>query len=88
MSSVISRVFMNGNSQAVRIPQEFRLESCRVEISRNEQGDLVIHPMPTDQGTALLQALKCFDDVVGQDYALRLADARRDQPPVQDRDAL
>ena len=88
MSSVISRVFMNGNSQAVRIPQEFRLDSSRVEISRNEQGDLVIRPVPTDRGTALLQALQSFDDAVGQDYAERLADTRRDQPSVQERDAL
>ena len=39
--SAVSRVFMNGNSQAVRIPQEFRLDTNTVEISRNEQGDLV-----------------------------------------------
>ena len=45
MSSAISRVFMNGNSQAVRIPQEFRLDSSRVEISRNAEGDLVLHPV-------------------------------------------
>ena len=31
-TSITSRVFMNGNSQAVRIPQEFRLNTKRVEI--------------------------------------------------------
>ena len=40
MSSVVSSVFMNGNSQAVRIPQEFRFSASRVQVSRNEAGDL------------------------------------------------
>ncbi|MFM8661533.1 MAG: antitoxin, partial [Cyanobium sp.] len=34
MDVLPSRVFMNGNSQAVRIPAEFRLSSDRVQISR------------------------------------------------------
>ena len=34
-----SRVFMNGNGQAVRIPSEFRLSSDRVQISRTPEGD-------------------------------------------------
>ena len=62
MQNAISRVFMNGNSQAVRIPQEFRFDTGRVEIFRNADGDLVIHPVPTDRGAALLDALSAFDD--------------------------
>lgn len=46
MNEYITRVFKNGNSQAVRIPAELRLNSDRVEIYKNEQGDLVIHPIP------------------------------------------
>ncbi len=30
---------MNGNSQAMRIPAEFRLSSHRVQISRTPEGD-------------------------------------------------
>lgn len=56
MTSVISRVFMNGNSQAVRIPQEFRLGVSRVQITRNEQGDLIVRPVSVNRGAALLQA--------------------------------
>ena len=56
MQTTISRVFMNGNSQAVRIPQEFRFDTTRVEIHRNADGDLVLHPVPADRGAALLQA--------------------------------
>jgi antitoxin VapB len=58
MATLVTRVFINGNSQAVRIPQEFRLQSSQVEISRNDDGDLVLHPLPTDRGMALLQALR------------------------------
>lgn len=56
MTSVISRVFMNGNSQAVRIPQEFRLGVSRVQITRNEQGDLIVRRVSVNRGAALLQA--------------------------------
>ena len=42
MRSVSSKVFVNGNSQAVRIPQEFRLDTRDVEISRLPSGDLVV----------------------------------------------
>ena len=84
MSSVISRVFMNGNSQAVRIPQEFRLDASRVEIFRNAEGDLVLHPIATDRGAALLQALQAFD----QDFVDLLAADKKDSLPIQDRESL
>ena len=50
MTTLNSRVFMNGNSQAVRIPQEFRLNTSQVEITRNKDGDLVIHAIPENRG--------------------------------------
>ena len=84
MQTAISRVFMNGNSQAVRIPQEFRLVGSRVEISRNAEGDLVLHPMPTDRGAALLDALGAFDD----EFVALLEDGQTEQPPMQDRESL
>jgi len=75
---------MNGNSQAVRIPRELRLDTGQVEVSRNQAGDLVIHPLPKTRGTALLEALSGFDD----DYAALLEEDRREQPPIQERDSL
>lgn len=84
MSITISRVFMNGNSQAVRIPQEFRLNTTRVEIFRNTEGDLVLRPLPTDRGAALLDALNAFDD----DFIALLEAGRAEQPPLQEREAL
>jgi antitoxin VapB len=88
MSAATSRVFMNGNSQAVRIPQAFRLEGSRVHISRNEDGDLVIRAIPDDRGRALLQALAGFDDALTEDWVSRLEEDRREQAAVQERDAL
>ncbi|MCP1643576.1 MULTISPECIES: antitoxin [Pseudomonas] len=79
-----SRVFMNGNSQAVRIPQEFRLDASRVEIRRQANGDLVIHPLPEDRGEALLQALSGFDEA----FIEALEEGQREQPPMQEREEL
>jgi antitoxin VapB len=79
-----SRVFMNGNSQAVRIPQEFRLDSNQVEISRNADGDLVLHPLPTNRGEALLAALERFDD----EFAALLEADHTGLLTMQERDPL
>jgi antitoxin VapB len=84
MQTSISRVFMNGNSQAVRIPQEFRLATSRVTIFRNEDGDLVLHPVAPDRGAALLEALNAFDD----DFADLLEADQQDVQAMQDRAAL
>ncbi len=79
---------MNGNSQAVRIPQEFRLETSRVRISRNEAGDLVIQPLRADRGAALLEALRAFDDDITNEVVARLEADRREQLPAQEREPL
>jgi antitoxin VapB len=88
MATVISRVFMNGNSQAVRIPQEFRLDVNRVEIRRNDAGELVLRPIAARRGTALLSALRRFDDALTQDLVTRLEQARQEQMADQQRPAL
>ncbi len=82
MQSVFSRVFINGNSQAVRIPQEFRLEASRVEISRTSDGDLLIHPLPTARGSAILEALAGFDD----DFIAALELGQAETSVMQDRE--
>jgi antitoxin VapB len=84
MPTAISRVFMNGNSQAVRIPQEFRFDTSRVEIFRNADGDLVLHPVPADRGAALLDVLNAFDD----EFVALLETGQREQQAMQDRDSL
>ena len=84
MSTLTTRIFKNGNSQAVRIPQEFRIDATQVEISRNANGDLVIHPLPLDRGAALLAVLNGFDE----DFVSQLEQNYRQQPAMQDREAL
>jgi antitoxin VapB len=76
---------MNGNSQAVRIPAEFRLDTERVEICRNADGDLVLHPLRQDRGRVLLlQALEGFDKA----YIAALEAEQEEQPRLQDRESL
>lgn len=84
MSTLTTRIFKNGNSQAVRIPQEFRIDATQVEISRNANGDLVIHPLPVDRGAALLAALNAFDE----DFVNQLEQNYQQQPAMQDREDL
>ena len=40
-------VFLSGNSQAVRIPQEFRFDTKRVEIQR-KGATLILSPLPDE----------------------------------------
>lgn len=75
---------MNGNSQAVRIPQEFRLSCSQVEISRNKEGDLVIHAIPENRGKKLLDALSAFDD----EWVDILEEDRHNQLSLQERELL
>lgn len=79
-----TRVFMNGNSQAVRIPAEFRLDTDRVQIFRNDQGDLVLRPLAPQRGAALFEALQGFDD----DFIAALDADREALAPLQDREPL
>ena len=58
----LTRVFIHGDSQAVQIPDAFRLETDRVQIYRNEKGELVLHPIALSRREALLDALRGFDE--------------------------
>ncbi len=84
MPTLTTRIFKNGNSQAVRIPQQFRLDVTQVEISQNANGDLVIHPVPINRGMALLDALNGFDD----DFVSQLERDYQQQSVMQDRESL
>jgi len=87
VDTLTTRVFNNGNSQAVRIPAEFRLDTDRVRISRNEQGDLIIHAVRAERGAALLQALRALGEV--DDAFVAALEAEREAPlPMQEREVL
>lgn len=87
MATLTTRVFNNGNSQAVRIPAEFRLDTDRVLISRNEQGDLILHPVRAERGTALLEALRAVNEADGA-FVSALEAERAAALPLQDREPL
>jgi len=70
-----AKVFKSGNSQAVRIPKEFRLEGEEVEI-RKRGGSLVLSPRKKSWA-ALIDSLKKFSD----DFM----EQGRHQPPAQNR---
>ena len=81
METPITRVLSIGDSQVVRTPAEFRLNSDLVRVSRNEQGDLVIHPWRADRSAALLDVLGAVggprfslaSDIVARSSELRVA---------------
>jgi antitoxin VapB len=73
-----ARIFKSGNSQAVRLPKEFRFDVKEVEIFR--RGDEIILRKPKRnlrRALALLQSLP--DDF--------MAEGRQDSPP-QEREPL
>ena len=70
-----TKLFMSGNSQAVRIPREFQLEGDEVEIQRRGN-TLVIRPKK-QTWQPLTESLTMFtDDFMGEG---------RQQPPIQKR---
>ena len=71
-----AKIFRSGNSQAVRIPREFRLEGDKVEIQK--RGDALVLRPKKKSWAALLASLNQFTD----DFMK----GGRKQPPVQKRD--
>ena len=73
-----TRLFRNGNSQAVRIPRALAFESDKIEVEIERHGDaLVIRPVKrklTGLGAAFRQLGPYFENF------------RREQPPVSSRD--
>ena len=70
-----AKVFKSGNSQAVRIPKEFRLKSGEVEIRKQGQS-LILRPRKQSWAALIESLTKFTDDFMEQG---------RRQPPAQDR---
>ncbi|HET7209148.1 MAG TPA: type II toxin-antitoxin system VapB family antitoxin [Terriglobales bacterium] len=67
-----ARVFRSGNSQAVRLPKQFRLQSDEVEIFR--RGDeIVLREKKGDMTRA-------FDLLAGMPEDFEIPERRRDRP--------
>ncbi|SOE51122.1 Uncharacterized protein HI0321 [plant metagenome] len=93
-TTLTSRIFNNGNSQAVRIPLAFRLDAQRVSITRKENGDLLLHPLPdapADRAAAIQAALQGFgelDDATQRAFIAELEGNRAQPEPDQEREAF
>lgn len=60
-----ARIFMSGNSQAVRIPRKYRLDAEVVEIF--QRGDeLVLKPRPRNLGKAFELLASLPDDFMSE----------------------
>lgn len=75
----ITKVFMSGDSQAVRIPKEFRFDESEVFIEKVE-GGVLLRPAPKDKWALAREALMNFSDDMFIDG--------RQQPPMQERPEL
>jgi antitoxin VapB len=74
-----ARIFQSGNSQAVRLPKEFRFEVDTVEIFR--RGDeVVLRPLASN-------AAGIFDALANLGADDFMAEGREDEPP-QERESL
>lgn len=73
-----ARVFQSGNSQAVRLPKEFRLNVEQVEIFRRGN-EIVLREVPANAAAVF--------DLLTQLPADFLAEGRDDTPP-QERETL
>jgi antitoxin VapB len=73
-----ARVFQSGNSQAVRLPKEFRFEVDELEILR--QGSDVVLRVPQRSAVVIFDALVDFPEDL-------MAEGRDDAPP-QEREGL
>jgi antitoxin VapB len=74
----IARVFKSGNSQAIRLPKEFRVESRELEIYRRD--DEIVLRVPEEKNIArVFELLRSLPD----DFL-----PVREQEPPQSRDGL
>jgi len=63
---VIARVFQSGNSQAVRLPKQFRLRSKQVQVFRRGN-DIVLRERPAKLGELLSELPPLPDDAFPDD---------------------
>ena len=78
----LARVFQSGNSQAVRLPKEFRLDVDRVEIT--QEGDAIILRPYVEDAEPWASVKAAIARGFSDDF---LADGR-EQPEMQERDEL
>lgn len=77
-----AKIFMNGRSQAIRLPAEFRFSTDEVFVRRDERtGDIIVSAQPTTTWASFM-ALRDSLGPLPDDF---LSPAQREQP-VETRD--
>ena len=75
-----ARVFMNGRSQAVRLPREFRFDTDRVAV-RREGRNVVLSPPYEDWDDYFRNAPQA-----GEDFVASMDELRRNPLLLEDRE--
>jgi antitoxin VapB len=78
----LAKVFRSGNSQAVRLPKEFRFDVEEVEVSR--EGDAVILRPPTTSKARWASLRAALSRGVSDDFLA----GSREQPDAEERPTL
>jgi antitoxin VapB len=60
---MLTKVFTSGNSQAVRIPKEFKLEQDEVEIIKRGN-ELIIKPVSKQNAGVIFDLLSSFEGTI------------------------
>ena len=76
----VARVFMNGRSQAVRLPKEFRFDTDRVLV-RREGRDVVLSPMFKDWDDYFRNSTPLPDD-----FEAATPEMRKGELPLEERE--
>jgi antitoxin VapB len=75
--SASAKIFMNGRSQAIRLPKEFRVTTSEVRLSRVPGGILISEPDPWESFTEGCEQL-------GSEFFAGLESRDRDVPQKRD----
>jgi antitoxin VapB len=73
-----AKLFMDGRSQAVRLPKEFRMPGAEVRVRRVGNGGVLLEPIGRDSA-AIEAVFVTLDRLRGADF---LSDRRPAQPPM------
>jgi antitoxin VapB len=76
----IAKVFMNGRSQAVRLPKEFRFDTDEVTVERQPDGAVVLRPVLDDAHAAWVARLSAALDA----FEGMPEEIERDKTPARD----
>ena len=77
-----ARIFMNGRSQAVRLPREFRFDTDKAAI-RREGCNVIPSPAYADWDDYLRNAPR-----VGEDFVAAMDELRQTPLPSEDRESV